>query len=259
MRRSSPRRRVHKVIISSIEHPSVHGAAGLVHELGVPVDRLEVGVEGRVNPNRLADAIGNERAVVSIQTANHETGLIQDIRSLVEIARDKQNVVFHTDAVQMAGKMPVDVRKSGVDLLTASPHKFGGPKGVGILIGRDGIPWSTWMRGTQEAGRRGGTPDVAAIVGAGTAAELAQKELANGSKTAELRERLWQGLSDIPGVRRFTPASGILPNTLAVGFGDSQADRVVAMLDRAGVASSAGSACSSGRGQPLAGLERHGV
>ncbi len=245
-----PENTVQKVLTSRVEHPAVLTACDLIEELGVPTHRLPVTSEGRIDLAALESALDTDGALVSLQAANHETGVLQPLEDTVRIAKEKRALV-HSDIVQILGKRPVDVASLGIDLAGASAHKFGGPKGVGILVIRAHTPWSGWLRGSQEDGRRGGTPDVAAIVGAGVAAKLAKRELERAaSDEGALREHLWKGLAEMPGARRFTPQREILPNTILTAFAGWDADRFVAALDRVGIAVSAGAACASGAGRP---------
>lgn len=245
-----PEKAVQKVLTSGVEHPAVLAACDLLEELGVPTHRLPVTSEGRIDLQALDDALDTDRAFLSLQAANHETGILQPLEDAVRIAKEKA-ALAHSDIVQLLGKRPLDVASLGIDLASASAHKFGGPKGAGVLYIREETPWSGWLRGSQENGRRGGTPDVAAIVGTGVAAKLAEQELERATSIEQaLRERLWEGLADIPGAHRFTPKRDILPNTLLIAIGGWEADRLVAALDRAEVAISAGAACASGAGRP---------
>jgi cysteine desulfurase len=187
-------------------------------------------------------------ALVSIMLANNETGAIQPIAEAAAIAR-RRGALFHCDAIQGAGKLPVDIRALGVDLLSISAHKLGGPQGVGALVARDGGALTALQRGGgQERGRRAGTENGSGIVGFGVAAELAKRESLSNAAIAALRDAAETALTRAaPDARVFAKETPRLPNTLCIGMPGVAASTQVMALDLAGVMVSAGAACSSGK------------
>lgn len=236
-------------LVSAIEHSAVLRCAETLDRevMLVPVDP-----GGRLELDRLADAIDGA-AFVSVMTANNETGVIQPLREVAELARI-HGVPVHTDAVQAAGKMPFDARGLGVDLASVSAHKFHGPKGVGALYVRCGTPFTPLLwGGGQEHGRRSGTENTAGIVGMGAAAALMlQLEQSGGQRVlANLRDAFEQKLlEDLPGVTVNGDPQHRLPNTSHLSFDGCEAAGLLILLDEAGIACSAGSSCLSGKHRP---------
>jgi cysteine desulfurase len=192
--------------------------------------------------------------------ANNETGVIQPVAAIAERVRAR-GLPLHLDATQALAKIPVDLSRLPADFLSASAHKMNGPKGVGCLVARRPLP-PLLRGGPQERGRRGGTENVAGIVGFGVACELAARELeGRGERARALRDRLWEGIqAKVPGVRRNGPAQHVLPNTLNVEFRETAGEVLLQALDLEGVAVSAGAACHSGSISPspvLAAMGRH--
>jgi cysteine desulfurase len=243
--RASGRRHL---VTSAAEHPSVEEPFAVLEAEGFRVTRLAVDTDGRVDPEALAAAIGPDTALVSLLWANNETGVIQPIEALAAVTR-AVGIPLHVDATQALGKIPVRLDAVPADLLSASAHKLNGPKGVGCLVVRGERTLTPWLRGgAQERGRRGGTHNVAGIVGFGVACELAEHErISRAAAAASLRDRLWSGIeSKIPRVRRNGSALHVLPNTLSVEFEGAAADVLLEALDGDGIAVSAGAACASG-------------
>jgi len=236
------------VVSSPLEHPSVLGTLAAAD---VELTLLPVAGDGTIDPEALRAALRPDTALVTLALANHELGNVYDLATLAEIAR-QGGALFHADAVQAAGKIPVDVTTLGVDALTLSAHKIHGPKGVGALYLRRGAPFEPAGRGGhQERERRAGTENVAGIVGFGVAARLAATELASaGARLTALRERLEARLLAIPDSRRHGNPAGALPGTLNVGFAGAPGQLVAAALDLEGVAVSTGAACTSGSLDP---------
>lgn len=234
------------LVTTSAEHPSVLEPAAALEARGVRVTRLAVDADGLVDPDALRAALGSDTDLVSILWANNETGVLQPMAELAEIAR-AAGVPLHVDATQALGKLPLDVP---ADFVSASAHKLNGPKGTGCLICRRDPP--VLIRGgPQERRRRGGTENVAGIVGFGEACRLARAELAaRAAAAAALRDRLWEALRAIPGIRRNGAPGRVLPNTLSVSISGVEGDLLVQALDLEGVAVSAGAACHSGSVSP---------
>jgi len=242
------------VITSTVEHPAVLQACRFLERMGHRVTYLEVDEDGLIRPDGpggLAEAIADDTVLVSLMLANNEVGTVQPIAELAAIAR-KRGVLFHTDAVQAVGKMPVDVEELGVDLLTISGHKIHGPKGVGALYVRQGVKLEPLVHGgKQEGSLRAGTENVAAIVGLGAAAELARGRLDESEQVRVLRDRLAAGIRELlPDARLNGHPELRLPNTLNLTLPDLRGESVLIALDRHGIALSSGSACKSGSPEP---------
>ncbi len=239
------------IITSSIEHPAVLGAVGYLETQGFNATYLQVDKEGLIDPSDLERAIRKDTILVTIMTANNETGSIQPIKELSEIAW-RVGAVFHTDAVQAIGKIPIDVDELGVDLLTLSGHKFHGPKGVGALYMRQGVSIVPLLHGgKQEHGLRAGTENTPAIAGLGKAAELAAKRLPKMKNVETVRNMLQQGIQELVNDATVNgPMNKRLPNTLNITLPGYRGESVVLKLDQKGVALSSGSACRSGSPDP---------
>ena len=240
------------IVASGIEHEAVLNTCKALARRGWRITLLPVDHSGVVSPDALREAITGDTALVSVMHANNEVGTIQPIAALAQIAREK-GALFHTDAVQSAGKIPVDVKALGVDLLTISAHKMNGPKGVGALWLRRGVRLVPVMTGGRhERGRRAGTENVAGIVGLGVAAQLAKTKMADeASRVALLRDRLEEGvLRSVPGTAVNGARTPRVPNTTNISFERVEAESLLIALDLAGVAVSTGSACSSGTLEP---------
>jgi len=236
------------IIASSIEHEAVLTTLKALERRGWTVTLLPVGASGVVDPDALRAAISDETAIVSVMHANNEVGTIQPIAELAAISR-ASGALFHCDAVQSVGKIPVSVRALGVDLLSLSGHKFSGPKGSGALWIRRGVRLTSAMTGgRQERNRRAGTENVAGIAGLGVAAAAARRQLAeHATHVATLRDRLEAGiLSGVPGSAVNGDPARRVPNTTNISFDGIEAESLLIALDLEGVAVSTGSACSSG-------------
>ena len=241
-----------RIITTGIEHEAVLTTCRTLERRGWTVTMLPVGETGIVDPLSLSSAIDSSTALVSVMHANNEIGTIQPVAELAQIARDA-GALFHTDAVQTVGKIPVSVGGLGVDLLSLSAHKFGGPKGVGALWIRRGVRLSSVVTGgRQERNRRAGTENVAGIAGLGVAAQYAKAAMASSMSTqAELRDRLERGiLGSVPGTAVNGERSPRVPNTTNISFDGIEAESLRIALDLEGVAVSTGSACSSGSLEP---------
>jgi cysteine desulfurase len=246
-RAREPRR---KLVVTAVEHHAVLNTARALVEEGFPVETVRVDAEGRVDLDDLRSKVDDGTALVSIMLANNETGVVQPVAEAARLARERGALV-HCDAVQAAGKVPVDVRALDVDLLTVSAHKIYGPKGVGLLYVRRGTPMKALLRGgAQERNRRAGTENVAGIVGLGAAARLAREHLeADGPRVRGLRDRFEAELLAIAGATR-NGAEPRVPNTTNVSFAGTEAEGLLMALDLMGVAVSTGAACAAGGIEP---------
>ena len=252
-----------KIITSKTEHPSVLNPCRQLEEQGVEVHYLDVDRFGRIDINNLESQITESTALISLQHANSETGVLQDIKKISELARSN-GVLFHTDAVQSVAKIELDLKDYPVDMLSISAHKFNGPKGVGALFLRKGTPalFAPVSGGSQEKKRRGGTENVAGIIGFGKACEIAIKRVSTleVSRVAELKDYFYNKVCEmIPGTELFGDMQNSLPNTLNLGFAGVEGDTLLIAMDIEGVAVSTGSACSSGTGLPSPVLQAMGL
>ncbi|MBM4384137.1 MAG: cysteine desulfurase [Deltaproteobacteria bacterium] len=243
------------VVTTTIEHPSVEEPLRALERSGeARVTRVPVDANGRVDLDAYAAAIGEETALAAVILANNEIGVLQDVAKLADAAHAR-GAWLHVDATQAIGKIPVDAVALGADLLASSAHKLNGPKGTGCLVARKhaAIP-ALLLGGGQEKRRRGGTENVAGIVGFGVACALARAELPVRTVRLEaLRDRLWAGIeASIPRVRRNGDARFVLPNTLSVEFEHTAGEVLLEALDGEGIAVSAGAACHSGSVEPSA-------
>jgi cysteine desulfurase len=242
----------HHLIASAIEHEAVLNTLKALAKRGWRTTLLPVDQSGIVSPGALRDALAGDTAVVSVMHANNEIGTIQPIAELARLAHDR-GALFHTDAVQSAGKIPIDVKTLGVDMLSMSAHKFYGPKGVGALWIRRGLRVLPLLTGgRQERSRRAGTENVAGIVGMGVAARnAAAKMTEEGRRLAALRDRLEAGiLRAVPGTAVNGSTGARVPNTTNISFDRIEAESLLIALDLEGLAVSTGSACSSGTLEP---------
>jgi cysteine desulfurase len=240
------------LIVSTIEHHAVLNAAQALEKRGTRVTFVRVGSNGIVDPADIEAAIRSETVLISIMYANNELGTIQPIEEIGRIARE-HDIYFHTDAVQAVGKIPVDVEKLGVDLLSISAHKFHGPKGTGALYIRKGTSLAPILYGGHhERDRRAGTENVAGAVGAGKAAELAALSLESSSqRISALRNRLEDSILDnIPMAVRNGDRERRLPTTSNIHFVHIEGEGFVIAMDLKGIACSTGAACSSGSVEP---------
>lgn len=238
------------LVTSAIEHEAVLETADFLKRLGMPVSIVGVDSEARVDPEELAAAVTDDTAVVSVMTVNNETGTVQDIRSIAErVKASNHETLLHTDSVQAFGGEEIDVDLLGVDLLTISAHKFGGPKGAGILYVREGTALEPVIHGGgQELGRRSGTHDVASAVGMATAVGSALADRGRfETEVRAIRDHMEEVIvSSLDGVVVNTPRTGRSSHHLNVRFPGVRNETLLMLLDQRGVAASAGSACQSG-------------
>lgn len=234
------------LIVSTVEHEAVLGAARQLAARGFEVSWVGVDASCRVDVSAVAAALRPGTCLVSVMAANNEVGSVQPIRELAALCRSR-GVLFHSDAVQAAGKVPLDFSAAGLDLLALSGHKLNAPKGIGALIVRRGTPLVALVSGHQEKNRRGGTENVAGIVAFGAACELARGELpAHARELSALRDRLEAGVLCIPGTRRTVETSDRLPGTSHFCLAGVDGQSMVVALDLEGVCVSSGPACSAG-------------
>ncbi|MBI3048765.1 MAG: cysteine desulfurase [Acidobacteria bacterium] len=240
------------LVASAIEHEAVLNTLKALARRGWTTTLLLVDETGIVSPDALRAALTDETALVSVMHANNEIGTVQPIAELARLAHDC-GALFHTDAVQSAGKIPIDVKALGVDLLSISAHKFYGPKGAGALWIRRGLRLLPALTGgKQERNRRAGTENVAGIVGMGAAAAVARSKMAEeAARLAALRDRLEDGvLGAVPGTAINGARTPRVPNTTNISFDRVEAESLLIALDLEGIAVSTGSACSSGTLEP---------
>ena len=248
------------IAISAVEHPSVLEPARALRASGWQLNEIDVDGQCRVLPEHLKEILKSDTRLVSVMAANNETGVIQPVAQLADLARTA-GAVFHTDAIQAAGKLPLDFAASGAQLMSLSAHKLYGPKGVGALVvdkSLELVPLQ--LGGGQEYGLRAGTENIAAIVGFGVAAELAVDGLqGRAAQMAALRDRAQAGLQRYPQVTVFAATAERLPNTLQLAVAGLDGETLLMQLDKAGIAVSSGSACASGKTEPSHVLMAMGV
>lgn len=246
------RKKGNHIITTKIEHHAVLHSCEFLEKFGYEVTYLDVDKEGFINLEELRNAITDRTILVSIMFANNEIGTIQPIKEIGEICREKK-VLFHTDAVQAVGNVPIDVKEMNIDLLSLAGHKVYGPKGIGALYIRKGVRIDNLIHGgAQERNRRAGTENIASIVGIGKAMEIAENNLKEHTeKLTKFRDRLIDGLLKIP----YTTLNGPrgekrLPGNVNVRFQFIEGESILLSLDFKGVCASSGSACTSGSLDP---------
>ncbi|MBT3595989.1 MAG: cysteine desulfurase NifS [Verrucomicrobia bacterium] len=239
------------LITTAVEHSANLKYGQFLQSHGYDVTFLPVEEDGSIDICMLQDLIRPDTAMVSIMWANNETGVLFPIEEVAAICRSKE-VAFHTDAIQAAGKVALDVQSAEVDYLSLSAHKIYAPKGIGALYVKKGTPYSSYLfGGGQESGRRAGTENVAGIVGFGRAAQMAFEDTARSQQTETLRNRMEKGiLSNIPQTSRNGCKSQRLPNTSNIAFDGVEGEALLLRLDRLGVCASSGSACTTGSLKP---------
>jgi cysteine desulfurase len=249
------------LITTAVEHHAIMHTAAALEADGIDVTYLPVDAHGLASADDLAAALRPETCLVSIICANNEVGTVNPIGELAAVARARR-IPFHTDAVQAAGYLPLDMEALGVDMLSLSAHKFNGPKGVGLLYTRRGTRWTPQITGGgQEMNRRAGTENVAFAVGMATALARAEAERPRTvAHCTELRDRLIERIiAEIPDVRINGHPTARLANNASLGFAGVEAESLLILLDAEGIAASAGSACASGSIEPSHVLTAMGV
>jgi cysteine desulfurase len=250
-----------KVITTRVEHPAVLSVCRDLQNHGYTVVELGIDKQGQLDLTELEERLDDDTALVTIMFANNETGVIFPIEKIAKLVTDK-GIVFHTDAVQAVGKIPLNLAKSNIDLLSLSGHKLHGPKGVGVLYVRKGTRLSPFMLGGhQEGGRRAGTENVPGIIGLGKACELAAENIEEeNSKVKYLRDKLENAiLKSCPDSRVNGDRKNRLPNTTNISFEYIEGEAILLMLDKFGICASSGSACTSGSLEPSHVLRAMGV
>ncbi len=252
------------VVTTRVEHPAVKNLCenldtltGHKHRL----TRLMVAADGTLDLQKYEEALADDTAIVSVMWANNETGVIFPIAEMARIARER-DILFHTDAVQAVGKVPINLKDLDVDFLSLSGHKLHGPKGIGVLYVRRGTPFVPFLvGGHQEKGRRGGTENVASIVGLGCACDLAAAHMAEeNSRVKALRDKLEQGLlASIPHSMLNGHKTDRLPNTANISFEYVEGEAILLHMDQYNICASSGSACTSGSLEPSHVLRAMGV
>ncbi len=249
------------IITTRVEHPAIKNLCEYLSKHGYRVTFLPVDRQGRLNLDHFHKSLSNDTAIVSIMWANNETGVVFPIEEIAQVARER-GIVFHTDAVQAVGKIPVNVQEVPVDMLSLSGHKIHAPKGVAALYVRRGAKFSPFLiGGHQERGRRGGTENVASIIGLGRACELAAGHIKEESgRVRYLRDKLEKEiLKRVPNAMVNGEREHRLPNTTSISFEYVEGEAILLMMNEFGVCASSGSACTSGSLEPSHVLRAMGV
>ena len=250
-----------KVVISKVEHPAVLNVGKELVRRGFKLEEIPVDKYGRIDLQRMEEAVDDDTAIVSVMWANNETGNIYPVEEIAEIAH-KHGALFHTDAVQATGKIKINLSESNIDMLSLSGHKLHAPKGVGALYVKRGVRFRPFLTGGhQERNRRAGTENVPGIVALGKAAELASDHIEyENTKVKALRDRLEKTLLElIPKTRVNGDIENRLPNTTNISFEFIEGEAILLLLDRMGICASSGSACTTGSLEPSHVLRAMGV
>ncbi|ERK16336.1 Cysteine desulfurase, NifS subfamily [Pantoea sp. AS-PWVM4] len=246
---AQPERR--EIITTAVEHPATLEVCEYLERQGYLIHRLAVDSEGAIDMAQYRQALSQRVALVSVMWANNETGVMFPVEEMATLAHES-GALFHCDAVQAVGKIPLNVRQTNIDMLSCSAHKLHGPKGVGCLYLRRGTRFRPLLRGGhQERGRRAGTENIAGIVGMGMACELAQVHLPGMSTLSRLRDLLQESVvAHVPSVRVMGGKSPRVPGTVNLAFEYIEGEAILLLLNQAGIAASSGSACTSGSLEP---------
>lgn len=249
------------IVTSRVEHPAVRVLCHHLAKRGIRVTEIPVDREGRLDMHQYRASLTRNTAVVSLMWANNETGVVFPIQEAAQLAAER-GIIFHTDAVQAAGKIPIDLKNSAIDMLSISGHKLHAPKGVGVLYVRKGLKYAPFLiGGHQEQGRRGGTENTAGIIGLGKACELAAINMTTeNTRVRALRDRLeTEILAKVPRSRVNGGEAERLPNTTNISFESIEGEAILLLMDEFGICASSGSACTSGSLQPSHVLRAMGV
>ena len=250
-----------KVVISTVEHAAVQNLGKDLERKGYRVSEIPVDSKGRLDMERAKEIIDEDTAIVSVMWANNEIGNLYPVQELAEIAH-RNGALFHTDAVQAVGKIPMSLKDMNIDMLSLSGHKLHAPKGIGALYVKRGVRFHPFLiGGHQERGRRAGTENLPGIVALGKAAELAKAHIADeNTRVKAMRDRLEQGvLASIPSVRINGDPEHRLPNTSNISFEYIEGESILMMLDLVNICASSGSACTTGSLEPSHVLRAMGV
>jgi len=240
------------IVTSSVEHPAIRALCSYLGKNGYRIIEIPVNKHGELDIEKYRKSLNEDTAIASLMWANNETGVLFPVEIAAEMAREK-GILFHTDAVQAAGKIKINLKNTAIDMLSLSGHKIHGPKGTGVLYVRSGTPFYPMMLGGhQERGRRAGTENTPGIIGLGKASELAAFHLKENSfRIRTMRNRLEKGIIEsVPGAVINGYNAPRLPNTSNISFGNIDGESVLLMLDEIGIAVSTGSACSAGSPDP---------
>jgi cysteine desulfurase len=251
----------HHIITSRVEHPAVKALCESLAEKDYRVTTLDVDSDGNLDMDQYKKSLSSDTAIVSLMWANNETGVIFPVEEAAQMAREK-GILFHTDAVQAVGKMPINMKTNAIDMLSFSGHKLHAPKGIGVLYLRRGTKFSTFLiGGHQEKGRRGGTENTPSIVGLGKACELAAQNMdTENTRVRQMRDRLESDLlKRIPSSKVNGGGAPRLPNTTNISFEFIEGESILLLMDGHGICASSGSACTSGSLQPSHVLRAMGV
>ncbi len=249
------------IVTSRVEHPAIKALCERLGKEGYYVTEVPVDSEGNLDMDEYRKSLTSDTALVSLMWANNETGVIFPVEEAAATAREK-GILFHTDAVQTVGKIPVNMKENAIDMLSLSGHKLHAPKGIGVLYVRKGTPFSPFLiGGHQEKGRRGGTENTPSIIGLGKASELAAQNLeTENTRVRHLRDKLEDALLKlVPFCRVNGNRSARLPNTTNISFEFIEGEGILLLLDQFGICASSGSACTSGSLQPSHVLRAMGV
>jgi len=250
-----------EIITTVVEHPAILNLCEYLQKDGYKIHKLHVDEKGRLDLDEYEELLDDKVAIVSVMWANNETGTLFPVEKMAEMAHAK-GVLFHTDAVQAVGKVPIDLKSTKIDMLSVSGHKLHAPKGVGVLYLRRGVKFRPLLRGGhQERGRRAGTENSASIVGLGVAAELAGTHLTvENTEVKALRDRLEQGiLAAVPNSFVTGDVENRLPNTANIAFEYVEGEGILLLLNKMGIAASSGSACTSGSLEPSHVMKAMGI
>ncbi len=250
-----------EIITTEVEHPAVLTLCDYLEKDGYTIHKLKVDGKGRLNLDAYRALLSDKVAIVSVMWANNETGTIFPVEEMAEMAH-ATGVMFHTDAVQAVGKIPLDLKNTKITMLSVSGHKLHAPKGIGVLYLRRGTRYRPLLRGGhQERGRRAGTENAASIVALGKAAELAMQHLEEeNTRVKALRDRLEQGILEVvPNAFVTGDVTNRLPNTANIAFEYIEGEGILLMLNKAGIAASSGSACTSGSLEPSHVMKAMGI
>ncbi|UCF82938.1 MAG: cysteine desulfurase NifS [Desulfobacteraceae bacterium] len=249
------------IVTTRVEHPAIKVLCTHLANQGYRLTEIPVNREGQLDMDRYRESLAPDTAIVSLMWANNETGVIFPVEEAAQMARDR-GILFHTDAVQAVGKMPIDMKNSAIDMLSLSGHKLHAPKGIGVLYVRKGTGFSPFLiGGHQENGRRGGTENTASIIGLGKACDLAARNMEEeNTRVKDLRDKLEKEiLAHVPNSRLNGEPSNRLPNTSSISFEFVEGEAILLMMDEFDICASSGSACTSGSLQPSHVLRAMGV